>query len=61
MRGSLKNTKGTPITEGSGGVFADPGFSAAESRNLRFRSQMMTALRKFVEKEGLTKPPPLEA
>ena len=33
---------------------SDLGFSPAESRNLRIRSQMMTALRKFIEKEGLT-------
>jgi predicted XRE-type DNA-binding protein len=37
-----------------GNVFADLGFSPAESRNLRLRSEMITALRKFIEKEGLT-------
>jgi predicted XRE-type DNA-binding protein len=42
------------ITKRSGNVFSDLGFSPAESRNLRLRSQMMTALRKFIEKEGLT-------
>jgi predicted XRE-type DNA-binding protein len=42
------------MTRGSGDVFADLGFSPAESRNLHIRSQMMTALRKFIEKEGLT-------
>jgi predicted XRE-type DNA-binding protein len=42
------------ITKGSGNVFADLGFTPAEARNLRLRSQMMTALRKFIEKEGLT-------
>jgi predicted XRE-type DNA-binding protein len=42
------------VTKGSGNVFADLGFSPAEARNLRLRSQMMTALRKFIEKEGLT-------
>ena len=42
------------IIKSSGDVFADLGFSPAESRNLRLRSQMMTALRKFIEKEGLT-------
>jgi len=35
-------------------VFSDLGFSSAEARNLQMRSQLMTALRKFVEKEGLT-------
>jgi predicted XRE-type DNA-binding protein len=44
----------TKITKGSGDVFADLGFSPTESRNLRLRAQMMTALRKFIEKEGLT-------
>ncbi len=37
-----------------GNVFSDLGFSSAEARNLQMRSQLMTALRKFVEKEGLT-------
>ena len=41
-------------TEGRENVFSDLGFSSAEARNLRMRSQLMTALRKFVEKEGLT-------
>jgi predicted XRE-type DNA-binding protein len=42
------------VTKGSGNVFADLGFSPAESRNLFIRAQMMTALRDFIEKEGLT-------
>jgi len=42
------------ITKGSGAIFADLGFSPAESRNLHIRAQMMAALRKFIEKEGLT-------
>jgi predicted XRE-type DNA-binding protein len=42
------------VTKGSGDVFRDLGFSPAEARNLHMRSQMMTALRKFIEKEGLT-------
>lgn len=50
----MKSIKGVTITKGSGNVFADLGFSPAESRNLRIRSEMMTALRKFIEKEGLT-------
>ena len=50
----MKTTIGTTITMGSGDVFADLGFSPGESRNLRIRAQMMTALRKFIEKEGLT-------
>ena len=50
----MKATNDTTITMGSGDVFTDLGFSPAESRILRLRSQMMTALRKFIEKEGLT-------
>ena len=50
----MKTTIYATITKGSGDVFADIGFTPAESRNLRLRSQMMTALRKFIEKEGLT-------
>ena len=43
--------KQTVIT-GGGDVFADLAFSPAESRKLRLRSQMMRAVRKFVEDEG---------
>jgi predicted XRE-type DNA-binding protein len=46
--------KSTVVTNSSGDVFRDLGFSAAEARNLRIRSELMTALRKFIEKEGLT-------
>ena len=42
------------ITKSSGNVFTDLGFAPAEARNLRMRSQMMRALRKFIEREGLT-------
>ena len=49
----MKTTNGM-ITHGSGDVFADLGFSPVESRNLRLRSQLMSALRKFIEKENLT-------
>lgn len=50
----MKTTVDTRITMGSGDVFADLGFSPAESRNLQIRSEMMTALRKFIQKEDLT-------
>jgi predicted XRE-type DNA-binding protein len=50
----MKPGKRTALTKGSGDVFADLGFSPAESRNLHIRSQMMAALGKFIEKEGLT-------
>jgi predicted XRE-type DNA-binding protein len=46
--------KSTAITRGSGDVFIDLGFSPAEARNLRLRSELMTALRKFIRREGLT-------
>jgi predicted XRE-type DNA-binding protein len=46
--------KSTEITRGSGDVFRDLGFSRAEARNLRLRSELMTALRKFIGNEGLT-------
>jgi predicted XRE-type DNA-binding protein len=42
------------ITKGSRDVFRDLGFSPAEARNLRLRSELMTALRKFIEHQGLT-------
>jgi predicted XRE-type DNA-binding protein len=50
----MKSTKEAAIPKGSGNVFADLGFSPAESRNLRIRSEMMAALRKFIEQEGFT-------
>jgi predicted XRE-type DNA-binding protein len=42
------------VVKSSGNVFLDVGFTPAEARNLRMRSDMMTALRKFIEKEELT-------
>lgn len=50
----MKLVDGTTMIKGSGNVFADLGFSPAESRNLSIRSEMMIALRKFIEREGLT-------
>ncbi len=50
----MKAPIGTTITKDSGSVFADLGFSPVEDRNLRLRSQMMTALRNFIVKEKLT-------
>ena len=46
--------KPTAITRGTNDIFTDLGFSPAEARNLRIRSELMTVLRKFIEKEGLT-------
>jgi predicted XRE-type DNA-binding protein len=42
------------MTQGSGDVFTDLGFSASEAQNLRMRSQLMTALRKWIERESIT-------
>ena len=50
----MRTTRETAIIKGSGSVFRDLGFSSAEDRNPRTRSQMMTALRKLIEKEGWT-------
>jgi predicted XRE-type DNA-binding protein len=50
----MKTPNGTTITKSSGSVFADLGFSPVEARNLRLRSQMVTALRNLIEKERLT-------
>jgi len=37
-----------------GNVFTDLGFTPAEAGNLRMRSRLMTALRDFIAREGLT-------
>jgi predicted XRE-type DNA-binding protein len=50
----MKSINKTTVTNGSGDVFVDLGFSPAESKNLRIRSELMTALRKFIEEQGLT-------
>ncbi len=50
----MKSTNRLTITKGSNDVFTDLGFPPAESHNLRLRCRMMTALRKFIENEGLT-------
>jgi len=42
------------MKNGTGDVFTDLGFSPAEARNLRLRSELITALRKFIEKQGWT-------
>jgi len=53
-RQRMKSIQRGGMTKSSGNVFTDLGFSDAEARNLRMRSQMMTALREFIEKERLT-------
>ena len=50
----MKAIQHSTITKGSGNVFADLGFSPAEARNLHVRSQMMNALRIYIEKHELT-------
>ena len=50
----MKTTVSSSLTKGRSNVFTDLGFSPAEASNLRIRSQMMTALRKFIQKEELT-------
>jgi predicted XRE-type DNA-binding protein len=35
---------------GTGNIFADLGFAPAEASNLRMRSELMMALRKYVER-----------
>jgi predicted XRE-type DNA-binding protein len=50
----MRSSKEVTVTKGSGDVFLDLGFSPGESRSLRIRAEMMTALRKFIESEGLT-------
>ena len=43
----------TKVTK-AGDVFADLGFPTAEATSLRIRSELMTALRKLIEKRGWT-------
>ena len=50
----MKTVHEDSMTKSTGNVFADLGFSPAEARNLRMRSQLMTAIRKFIENERLT-------
>lgn len=50
----VRESESTAVVKRSGDIFADLGFSPAECRNLQMRSELMTALRKFLEAEGLT-------
>jgi predicted XRE-type DNA-binding protein len=49
-----KLTTEVTITESTGNVFADLGFSPAQAKHLRMRSELMSAVRKFIEQENLT-------
>lgn len=42
------------VTHGSGDVWIDLGYSPAEARQLRMRSQIMMALEKFITRNKLT-------
>jgi predicted XRE-type DNA-binding protein len=53
-KAAKKSTTRLEMNKGTGNIFADLGFSAVESRNFQLRSQLITALRKFIEREGLT-------
>lgn len=50
----MRTAGGIKAIKGSGNVFVDLGHTPAEAANLRLRSQMMTALRKFIERHQLT-------
>lgn len=54
MRKTEIGKRSQDVAKGSQNVFTDLGFSPAEARNLRLRSELMTALRKLLEEEGLT-------
>lgn len=44
----------TKITKSSGNVFADIGFDPAEAAALQMRSNLMSDLRRYIEKHKLT-------
>jgi predicted XRE-type DNA-binding protein len=44
----------TKVTQSSGNVFEDLGFSAEESEYLKIRSNLMVQLRKLIKRQGLT-------
>lgn len=46
--------RATLIERGSGDVFRDIGFSAAESANLRLRADLALRVRRYVERGGMT-------
>ena len=50
----MKETGHIQVTQSSGNVFSDLGFLPAEARNLRMRTEIMLALRKFIDREALT-------
>ena len=42
------------ITESSGNVFVDMGFEQAEAENLLIRSKLMSAIKTYIDSEGIT-------
>lgn len=42
------------VTQGSQNVFADLGFDAEESQNLKIRADLMLSLRSFIQSQGWT-------
>ena len=53
-RAPANPTTDVEVTHGSGNVWIDLGFSPAEARQLRMRSQIMMALEKFITRNKLT-------
>ena len=54
LSGNAAEAERPRITRGSGNVFTDLGFSAAEAANLQLRSQLMTELIDRIDAAGLT-------
>ena len=54
MAGKRTTTRPIAIERGSGDVFRDLGFSAAEAANLRLRADLALRLRQYVERTGIT-------
>jgi predicted XRE-type DNA-binding protein len=52
--GSAKRARALLIERGSGDVFRDLGFSAAEAANLRLRADLALRVRRYVEQAGVT-------
>ena len=50
----IMSKKDTQITESSGNVFADLGFEQHEAENLLVRARLMTAIKTYIESEGIT-------
>ena len=51
---AMKGRQEAEIRWGTANVFEDLGFPKQEAENLRLRSDLMTAILRLIEKEGLT-------